>query len=119
MLDKKEIKAEEEKTNPDDILTQLGKRKKTFLRAGVPVALLMTVLYTLMFLQDAYTRKACIFIERSIDIVSPCISPEKVLQLRASYRSISKAKEFYDLDTQLQTIAINNKIKLPKFTVIR
>jgi hypothetical protein len=101
------------------IVETLNKQRKRFLRMGVPGAILITVLYTSMFLEDTYTRKACIFVERSIDILAPYMSSEQLLQTRAQYRSVDNAQKFYDLDARLQSIATSNKVQLPPFTVIR
>jgi len=68
---------------------------------------------------NAYTRSASTFVERSIEILAPTIPPEKVLQLRAEYRSVDSARKFYELHDVLQTIAKEKNVTLPKFTVIK
>ena len=72
-----------------------------------------------MFIQESYTRKACIFIERSIDILAPSLDNETILKLKAEYRSIDNANKFYALEAKLRLLEKEKHVKLPKFTVIR
>lgn len=68
---------------------------------------------------DAYTRGAGVFVERSIEILAPNIPPDKHLQLRARYRSVDTPQKFYDLHDELQTLAKEKSVTLPKFSVIK
>lgn len=69
--------------------------------------------------RDGYARAATIYIDRSIDIIAPSIPPDKVLQLRAKYRSVDSAQKFYELHEELQTLAKEKNIQIPRFTPIK
>jgi hypothetical protein len=68
---------------------------------------------------DSYTQNASTFVDRSIEILAPTIPPERVLQLRAKYRSVDNAQKFYDLHDELQALAKEKNVTLPQFKVIK
>ncbi|MEW6014378.1 MAG: hypothetical protein AB1690_03545 [Candidatus Zixiibacteriota bacterium] len=70
-------------------------------------------------LMDWYTHKACIYVERSLEILAPSISSEEFLALRAAYRSVDSAEKFYSLDNRLRTLASARGLVLPVFTAIK
>jgi hypothetical protein len=122
----KSIGIMKEKTKSPDTFVEEGedalnraKKLKTVVYYMASISLCSVVIFVVFFIGDVYTRKAEIFIERSIEIVAPTIPPERVLQLRAKYRAIDSAQKFYDLRADLLIIANDNKVTLPQFKVIR
>ena len=76
-------------------------------------------LFFTIIAREFYTYKAATFIERSIEIVSPHCSNKKILELRASYRSIDMANKYYELENELYELANKNNISLPAFISIK
>ncbi len=68
---------------------------------------------------ENYNNTAIVFVERSIEILSPRLKNEEIIQLRADYRSISDAISFYQLFDRLNSIAESEEIILPKFSIAR
>jgi len=85
----------------------------------LPIGIVSTMLYVEMFFRDQHQRRAELFIERSIEIVSPSIDETTRLQLRAQFRAIEDAKDFYGLEDRLRQIATERSIKLPEFSSVR
>jgi hypothetical protein len=87
--------------------------------ACIPLALLSTAMYSEEAFSTSHSRRAALFLDRSIEIVSPYLDERDRLELRARFRSIESAKEFYDLEGQLRAIAGQHSTKLPQFESIR
>ncbi len=102
----------------EDAITKLIRLKRQIYYVSMFMVLIFAYFAT-MFVGELYTRDAAIFVDRSIEILAPTIPPEKVLQLRAKYRSVDSAQKFYELHDELQTIAKEKNVTLPKFTVIK
>lgn len=100
-------------------LLELHKYRRVFIRIGIPLALLTSLFYSGMLLTDAYTIRAGSFLERSIEIVAPHVDDTQRLQLRADFRAIETAADFYRLEDRLRSIAKQAAIKLPDFNSIR
>lgn len=106
-------------TDAEQIPNEVQRRKNRLFRYKIPISILITSFYISNMFEVAYSAKASIYIERSIDILAPKIPPEKVLDLRAKYRLIDNAEKFYALDSELKTIASETNSTLPAFTVIK
>lgn len=76
-------------------------------------------MYAMIFFTIDYQHRAIVFIERSIEIVTPNITTNDLVVLRSKYRSINSAKEFYELETELRNISLKYHIKLPEFSTIK
>lgn len=83
------------------------------------MSIVTTIMYTDLLIEESYNRKACIFVERSLDILAPYLDTKTLLTMRAEYRSVDNANKFYVLEAKLQGLAAKNKVELPKFTVIK
>jgi len=79
----------------------------------------LIIIYSTMIFDIVYEHKAIVFIERSLEIVAPYITNNELLLLRSKYRSISSAKEFYELEDELRSISAKKYINLPEFSSIR
>ena len=84
-----------------------------------PFMLVLSLLFIASVIGDLYQYRAILYIERSIEILSPAIPNEKYLELRAMYRSIDNKEKFIELDNKLQKLATELKIKLPEFKVVQ
>jgi hypothetical protein len=121
-LESLEDRAEKLKKEREELKIRLRKshtKEKRVFASFIPYAIVFTVIIISFSLRDTYSRNACIFIERSIEILAPTIPPEKVLQLKAKYRSVDDSRKFYDLNDELQRTAREKNITLPKFTPIQ
>ena len=110
---------ENHKTTPDALAKELRSIQRRVLLIFLPIILISTIIYSQEFFQTVHSRKAALFIDRSIEIVSPYISDSRRLELRAEFRAIENAKEFYRLQDKLRQIAEEHAIKLPAFESIR
>ncbi len=119
---RRKIKALDEedtdKSTPEALLVRID-RVRSFLKLLVPLILFVSISYALQFFQTIHSVNASLFIERSIEIVSPNIDDGECLELRAEFRAIEKAKDFYHIEDRLRKIAMQHSIKLPKFESIR
>ena len=107
------------KTTPEEVVARLDRRLKTVVRVTLPVAGITSVLYLGAMFQDIHANEAAIFIERSIEILAPHVDGAEVLRLRASFRSIETAQDFYTLEAELRESAARKDVTLPEFTSIR
>ena len=96
-----------------------GRVRRRLMLLGVPMALVTTVLYSEMLFRAAYSSRAAMFIERAVEIVSPYIDERERLELRAGFRGIESAADFYRLEDRLRSIAARHSIELPHFKSIR
>jgi vacuolar-type H+-ATPase subunit I/STV1 len=80
------------------------------------VALLQAITLSV---KAGYNRNAVIYLERSIEILSPSNDEKTILQLRAQYRSIENANDFYTLHDSLVNLANEKNVRLPTFEVAR
>jgi hypothetical protein len=97
----------------------LSKAKRRLCLLGIPMAMVITVMYSSSGFEAIYNWKACIFAERAIEIISPHISSQKFLELRSMYRSVNDAKKFYALEDTLRQISNRFSVELPQFSSIR
>lgn len=102
-------------------LINYSKNHSTF-----PLSKLLFILASIMMLQsmttgikDSYNNKAITFLERSIEILSPNTDTKTILELRAEYRSIEHANDFYQLHDKLIALGNEKKVRLPVFDVAR
>lgn len=95
------------------------RRRFVLLWVWVPMALLTTVLYSETLFKTVYSTRAAMFIERSVEIVSPYIDEHERLELRAQFRGIESAADFYRLEDRLRSIPARHSIELPDFKSIR
>jgi len=82
------------------------------------MTVISTMLNVLQLSELTYSRRAGIWADRSIDIVSPRVSAEERLSLRAELRSVESARQYYALYERLNKIAKQNEIILPTFAPI-
>ena len=70
-------------------------------------------------IKDRYNNNAVVFLERSIEILSPNYDTKITLELRAEYRSIENASDFYLLYDKIIALGNQKNIRLPNFEVAR
>lgn len=109
----------EKELTAEGVIKEVRAKRRSILVKLIPMAILSTVLYSESMFSTAYSRKAALFLERSIEIVAPYLNERARLELRAQFRSIETASDFYQLDTRLRVIARENSAKLPKFDPVR
>jgi hypothetical protein len=68
--------------------------------------------------RTAYKWEACIFVERSIEMLAPRILPQEVLELRAQYRGVDNAEKFLALVERLRSTDSRVGVGLPAFTPV-
>ena len=66
-----------------------------------------------------YTNSGIVFVERSIEILSPVLDNKEILHFRADYRSVKDANTFYKLYDNLQSVAKEQSIEIPEFNIAR
>ncbi len=107
-------------SDPKKLLEELPAERRNLLRLIIPFTALVTLLWASSFYRDHHAFKAAMFVDRSIAILAPKIDNVEVLRLRASFRSIETAEDFYDLEDQLRRRAGKLKdVNLPEFKSIR
>jgi uncharacterized membrane protein (DUF485 family) len=88
---------------------------------GHSTILMTAFIITTLFVRVAeanYERKAIIWSEQCIEIVSPKINADERLQLRADLRSINSAQLFFKFYDQVNSIATRTNVALPEFVPI-
>jgi hypothetical protein len=107
----------------EDNLTSTSKITKIniniFLILSIILSLLFTPVYISRIIISNYNNKAIVFTERSIEILSPVLTHQEYLKLRADYRLVSGAEGFYIVYDYLQTTAKQHSIRLPEFELAR
>ena len=106
-------------STPGEIVANIDRLRKTVVRVMLPVAGISSVFYLGMMFQDIHANDAAIFVERSIEILAPHVDGTEVLRLRASFRSIETAQDFYTLEVELRESAARKDVTLPEFASIR
>ena len=69
------------------------------------ISLTILLILAIPFTKALYKNEAAIFIERSIDIIAPCIEEKRVLELRGEYRGIDNFEKFKSLTDTLRVLA--------------
>jgi hypothetical protein len=69
----------------------------------------------LLLARDGYVRRACTYVERSIEILAPNVDEGTRLRLRAEYRMVSNAAGFYSLHERLAKLGRAHAVTLPEF----
>ena len=115
----RDIATPPENITPEKLAARAAKLRRSFLRLGIPIALLSSIAYMEMFFRDTHAIRAELFIERSIEIVSSAIDEKERLQLRSQFRAIETAADFYKLEDRLRGIAKRESLTLPVFTSIK
>lgn len=113
---------ESEKNHEDQARKEYRKSLSEVKKLLISTVILFIVgfpLYVSKIISINYNYSAIVFIERSIEIVSPHLNNENILILRADYRTIATSKEFYKLYDDLNDIALKNNIKLPEFDIAK
>ena len=115
----KQADSESKKKEIDTEVSDLVSSTKKIFIISILLSIVGAPLYVSRIITSAYNNGAIVYVERSIEIVTPKIPNEHVLELRAQYRSVSNASDFYKLHEKLQEIAKLNSIELPEFSVAR
>ena len=90
-------------------------RSRRFRWMFIALGIINIVLYSDLLFVTAYHYKTVVWLERSIEIVRPRIMESRYLELRAMYRSVNDAKGFFILWRDLNTISVQQHVKLPEF----
>jgi hypothetical protein len=85
----------------------------------VVLASLTSVLVLEGVFRAMYEWRAVTFVERSLDILAPKMAESERLRLRAQYRSIGSAGDFYALEDALRGEATKQSVTLPEFGSVR
>ena len=108
-----------EKEDIEKSLVSLKKRSRALFIFTVLYSIVAFPVIASRVITQGYNNKAVVFIERSIEILSPELSHEEIIRFRADYRAISDAESFYKVFDNLNSIAKKNKIALSEFDVAR
>lgn len=112
--------AENEETPTKGVLLEeVKKLRRSAARVWVPAALIITVMYSEELFVTFHGIRAALFIERSIEIIAPHVDEQERLKLRARFRSVEGASDFYELEDRLRAIAREHSAKLPDFESVR
>lgn len=95
------------------------RRVRGLLSFCILVALLNTAVYGTIALEELYARRACNYIERSIDILAPELTAQELLRLRAEYRAVDSAEAFYALHHHLRALSDAKGTAIPYFDPIK
>jgi hypothetical protein len=95
-----------------DLASRRADKLFAILWAICPLGLAFTLFLTT---QTLYVRGAANWIERSIEIEAPYLSPRDVLLMRSQFRSISDGKGFFALWDRIHAVARANSLQLPAF----
>jgi len=90
-------------------------RHRMFRWAFITIGIFNVAVYSELTFATSYNHKTVVWLERSIEIVRPCILDSRYLELRAMYRSVSDAKAFFILWRDLNTISAQHHVRLPEF----
>jgi hypothetical protein len=110
---------ESEECAKDNLISEIKGMQRSVTHKMIPVLIIATVLLWLPISVSIYSRSAAIFLERSIEIVAPYISEQERLGLRARFRSIETASDFFQLEESLRLLADKHSAELPEFEAIR
>ena len=112
-------KSKSDKPLIKDEITEISKFKKRFTYMWVFLGILTFCLTFTIVAEDIYRYKASLFIEKSIEIMSPNLTQKEILTLRSLYRGINDSAKFYSLENKLHKIADDNNLELPEFSSIK
>lgn len=94
------------------------KNMRRMVVAVVSMSAFNVIAYSHHAFETLYRLRAITWTERSIEIIRPSISDQDFLKIRAMYRSVDSADDFYALINTLRTHASNADIELPEFSAI-
>jgi len=94
--------------------------KRRYILAWLLLSGIVSLGWTSSLFYEIYQKKsAVVWIERSIEILTPSVGEQERLRFRAMYRSIDSAKQFFELESSLRDAANKHNIQLPSFSSIR
>ncbi|UXD87209.1 hypothetical protein [Thalassolituus hydrocarboniclasticus] len=114
----KDRKKKEEEDIDKSIFSVQKKSRLIFIFTIIYAVIAFPIMISRIITQE-YNNEAVVFIERSIEILSPELTSSEIIRLRADYRAISNAESFYSVFDNMQKIASKKNIELPSFDVAR
>ncbi len=93
--------------------------KKAVTYVAIAVGITATLVFGNILNKTGYIYEASSFVEKSIDILAPHLSNTETLELRAKYRLVDNAEQFYELEDILNEMALESNVKLPTFESIK
>jgi len=96
----------------------LRRLKRHVFRVLIPLSVLVTATFSVQIWHTSYTRNAANWVSRSIEILAPNLTPERVLRFRSDLRQVNTAKQFFKLEDELRNTAKDSSIELPSFQAI-
>ncbi|MFD0727163.1 hypothetical protein [Lysobacter brunescens] len=94
------------------------KNMRRMVVAVVLMSAFNVIAYSHHAFETLYRLRAITWTERSIEIIRPSISEQDFLKIRAMYRSVDSADDFYALINTLRDYASSADIELPEFSAI-
>ncbi|ARP40029.1 hypothetical protein K08M4_33520 [Vibrio syngnathi] len=108
----KQMNVRTKKVDNDKLL-----KKIRFFKIATPLlSLLITLMYGHMLFESVYQYKTVHYIERTLEIVRPSVTPQEFLLLRSEYRQINSLEKFEDFYFKVSSVAKENSIELPQFS---
>lgn len=114
----KELKDYNSKNTLEKIPEKKINRLRCFLLISYPICLGLFLWILSNSVRDAYSYDAVIYVERSIEIVSPKISDQELKELKSLYRQIDNRDKFTELNSLLVEISKKNNLNLPKISIL-
>lgn len=108
-------RAQPEDKKPEHEAIKLRRRRKLYLLILSPMCLISMIILFAGLVQLIYTNSAIVYIERSIEILSPYVSEQERLMLRSQFRSIHTARQFYDMRETLKSKSREKNVDIPSF----
>lgn len=110
---------DEEQVTPEGLLQKVVRLRKKLLIIAIPYCVIFNLFYMSLLIEGIYQYNAGLYVDRSIEMLAPCISNQVFLELRAEFRSVDSAQKFYDLEKRLRVIAEEHEVALPDLWIIR
>lgn len=95
------------------------KKVKPFLYLNYIIVFSFAIVILSRITKDAYTYDVVVYIEQSIEIISPYISESELKQIKSQFRQIDNRYKFQSFNSMLTQLAAKNKIILPQISVLK
>ena len=108
----------EPEVSPKALVAGMRKTKNSYYYSVVALSIVFGILILFggfaMWL-PIYRVEATEFVENSMDILAPHYSQQKIAEIRAQFRKVKAAKDFYLLEDEIRKLATDSKEELPYF----
>lgn len=107
-----------EKVFIDDRIKNLKRTKFITFFIMIPLCIWLFKFFLTKNIKDAYSWDVVVYIESSIDILSPFLDDKELMVIKADFRRIKDYNSFSTFNDKLEEFANKNGLELPEISIV-